>query len=542
MSDLETLHIYTRVSTTTQEEEGTSLQTQLEEGIKRSEKLGWNYKHWNEGGASSSKDDLSNRPVLTELLTRVDEGEIKHLYVWNTDRLSRNGNTWGMIRFKLIQNDVVLHTPTGKQHLSDPQTNLLIGIMSEISQYDNKLRTERFRLGKLSRVRNGGWFGGPPPFGYEIQDSKLIVNEYESKWVKEIIDMYIDKVSVDDIRTHLMKNGVMTRRNNPIWSHGSIRKLLSNTHFSGTYTFTDKKSGETNTLYCDSIITPQTYKKLKQEIKKREYKGSGSTRKQSWSKHTHVLQGLLKCGCCGSFYRIYYNPKQYNKFYFCPTKENNFKNTFTDKYIKCGTIRPTIKMEHSDELVWNTVIDVISNSYIFKESIKSEILEKQSYSKTQKEIERIKVKLKRIDNDLRMISETLLSLDTNELLREKVSDKHYKEIQEKERDIQHQRELVLSEMGVKEESKKWVDWVKQFGDKITDLRDNKLSNEEKNKFLSGIVKEIVVNSIDKTNHDLVIQFNMKYVNDQIKKNGTNRGYELVEGVDSVTIPSKKGAN
>ena len=397
MSDLETLHIYTRVSTTTQEEEGTSLQTQLEEGIKRSEKLGWNYKHWNEGGASSSKDDLSNRPVLTELLTRVDEGEIKHLYVWNTDRLSRNGNTWGMIRFKLIQNDVVLHTPTGKQHLSDPQTNLLIGIMSEISQYDNKLRTERFRLGKLSRVRNGGWFGGPPPFGYEIQDSKLIVNEYESKWVKEIIDMYIDKVSIDDIRTHLMKNAVMTRRNNPIWSHGSIRSLLNNTHYVGHFSYTDKKTNETIQIQCDSIITPQKNKQLQLEIKSREYGTSKRTQRvNSNAKRIHTLQGLIKCGSCGSYYRMKWVPKKYREYYFCSSSENNFKNKHTSKYKDCSLIRPTIKMKEVDHLVWNTTLDVISKSSIFKEEIKKEILEENSYGKSETQISKLEQKLKRI--------------------------------------------------------------------------------------------------------------------------------------------------
>ena len=65
-----------------------------------------------------------------------------------------------MIRLKLIQHDITLHTPTGKQQLSDPQTNLMIGIMSEFSQYDNQLRTERFRLGKLSNIKKGKWKGG----------------------------------------------------------------------------------------------------------------------------------------------------------------------------------------------------------------------------------------------------------------------------------------------------------------------------------------------------------------------------------------------
>ena len=169
----EILHIYTRVSTGIQEEEGTSLDTQLEEGIKRSEKLGMKYQLWNEGGQSGSKDDLSNRPLLISILDEISKGVIKHLYVWNTDRLSRNINTWGMIRLKLIQFDITLHTPTGKQQLSDPQTNLMVGIMSEFSQYENQLRTERFRLGKLSNIKKGKWKGGPPPYGYDLENELI---------------------------------------------------------------------------------------------------------------------------------------------------------------------------------------------------------------------------------------------------------------------------------------------------------------------------------------------------------------------------------
>ena len=43
----EIMHIYTRVSTTTQEEEGTSLETQKELGIKSAKKKGFDYRIWN---------------------------------------------------------------------------------------------------------------------------------------------------------------------------------------------------------------------------------------------------------------------------------------------------------------------------------------------------------------------------------------------------------------------------------------------------------------------------------------------------------------
>ncbi len=45
-----TLHIYTRVSTAVQADEGMSLETQRELGIKRAKELGFEYQVWNEGG------------------------------------------------------------------------------------------------------------------------------------------------------------------------------------------------------------------------------------------------------------------------------------------------------------------------------------------------------------------------------------------------------------------------------------------------------------------------------------------------------------
>ncbi len=59
-----TLHILIRVSTSVQEEEGTSLKTQKEIGIELSKKLGMEFQIHNEGGISSSKETLENRHVI----------------------------------------------------------------------------------------------------------------------------------------------------------------------------------------------------------------------------------------------------------------------------------------------------------------------------------------------------------------------------------------------------------------------------------------------------------------------------------------------
>lgn len=83
------------------------------------------------------------------------------------------------------------YTPSGVMDLSSAMDDLIIGIMSEISQYDNSIRAERSRLGKLNKIRQGFWMGGPPPFGYKIEDRKLVENPDESQWIKKIYQWYV---------------------------------------------------------------------------------------------------------------------------------------------------------------------------------------------------------------------------------------------------------------------------------------------------------------------------------------------------------------
>ncbi len=211
------LHIYTRVSSTQQADQGTSLEHQKQLGISKAKELGMKSHLWNEGGQSSFYDDLTNRPALLELLKEIENGNVQNIFVYNTDRLSRNQKTWGMIRYKLLENKVTLFTSSGKIELNNPIDDLLLGILSEISQYDSKLRTERSRQGRFMKIQKGFWRGGPPAFGYSVKDKILEVCPSEAKWIKFIFDHYLETGSPKKLKIELKKNGIITRRGNSNW-------------------------------------------------------------------------------------------------------------------------------------------------------------------------------------------------------------------------------------------------------------------------------------------------------------------------------------
>ncbi len=527
---INTLHIYTRVSTIVQEEMGSSLDTQKELGVSKSKNLGYEYKVWNEGGQSSSRDDLENRPVLVDLLKEIDEGSVKHLFVFNTDRLSRNDLTWSVIRLKLVKNDVTLHTSQGVYPLSDPMNKLLLGILSEISSYDNQLRTERSRLGKLNRIKQGYWKGGPPPFGYKIEDKKLIENKDESKWVKFIFESYMDNHSARWIKQELLKNGVFTRRKNPVWSLGSIEKLLSNTQYSGYYLYTDKKSGETIRVQSPTILSPTLFKNVSDQRKKRTRQTRSG---ESNMKHFYLLRDYLRCGQCGSRYSGRHYERQKRSIYYCPRIERNYVNENTKKVKKCEN-RRYLKIEETDKLIWNTVIDILTKSNLFKEEVKSQsIIGNSTHNDKKDDIRKLSRKLKEVDKDIGEVSNTIVNLETDRILKKRDSTELSQILTNVETyrvELESEREVVKDKLYHLESKKQWVDWISKFSDRIDKMSD--FSPEEKHEFLDGVIDNIQVSTIDTRTHEVIIKFKIPYVEDSIKwndKSNKSKGYTVKDG-------------
>ena len=68
----------------------------------------------------------------------------------------------------------------------------------------------------------------------------------------------------------------------------------------------------------------------------------------------------------------------------------------------------------------------------------------------------------------------------------------------------------------------WIDWYKSLGDKINDLRKANLSIEEKNQFITGVVKCIEVIEKSGTEHELPIEYREPFVGDKLVWNNVKK--------------------
>jgi len=536
----ETLHIYTRVSSDSQLD-GSSLQVQKELGIKKSKDLGMKSKVWNEGAKSSHHEDLLNRPKIVELLQDIENGTVKHLFVYNNDRLSRNEQTQFIIKNAITKNGVTLYTKDGTYDLNNPTDKLMKTLLDGVAEYDNAIRAERSRLGKLNKVRNGGWYGAPPPYGYEVKDGKLSVHPKESKVVKKIFKWFNEGKSIGDIKSRLDKDGVTARRGG-LFQTQSINKLMQNTHHIGYYTFKDRKTDEVVECSCPVIVDVTVWNDA-QERRKRIFARKGQNNR---TQRFYLLRNLMYCGECGSTIAGRINEKKNERLYYCSKKTKQWKDAkpTEDQRYKRGKVgghgcdmNRSLNIPLTDEFVWKTVTETVAKSSTLKEGFKNEILNSKfdTEEQIQQELKTQQVVSKRLAGELKDFQSTLADVETNKLLNVYEDETVYQGIATnlKTKISKTKNEIEQTRLRIKELGKeqKWLDWVGKYADRMDVI--GEFTDEERKEYLEGIVDRIDV-SLDKEtlDHHLDITFRLPLVNDGIEyrdPDDKSSGYSVVEG-------------
>lgn len=513
--DDQVLHIYCRVSTRIQETDGTSLETQQDLGIKKAEELGYKHKLWNEGAKSSHHEDITARPILSALLTDIRDGKVKHLWVIENSRLSRNDMVASTIRYEMNKAGVVLYTKDGRYDLNNPSDTFTRQILDATSQLENALRTERSRLGKLQKARMGQWHGGPPPYGYEIKEKRLQPHEEESKWVKRIFQEYSSGTSMMDIKTLLDTNGVQPRRKGSTWALGSLQALVSNTHYIGRYTYTDSKTDESVEVECPKIVSVSVWQKCNVKKRKtRERKGQINR-----TKHFYLLRDIMFCGHCGTPMGGRINKGAGHNWYYCPAPERKWESvsgsdntgSSTNKTKKwergrhCSMTR-SLNIDETDKIVWKSIVEIVSESNFLKQRMKDELLKDKSKSDDEykKDLQNSRKRERSAVKNLKRVEESIAKIETDRLL-ERMDADLFKQVR---KNLEDERNKALAEVETTRDAlndvsskKRWIDWVGKFKETYEDVEH--LTPGQRKEYLEGILSRIDVRLDDDSNDHLI---------------------------------------
>ena len=225
------------------------------------------------------------RPILNQMLEKMELDEAEGILAWHPDRLARNSVDGGRIIYLV---------DTGKIHSlkfptfwfeDTPQGKFMLNIAFGQSKYYIDNLSENVKRGLRQKVRRGV-FPGPAPTGYlNNKVNRTIIPDPERfRMVKKLFEHYsTGNYSLKD----LTKTSLVSRNNKKL-SVGNIQRLLNNPFYYGAFIF--KKE-----LY-QGIHKPAITKKLFEKCQ-RVLKDKSRPKKKSVREYP--FRGLLKCGECG---------------------------------------------------------------------------------------------------------------------------------------------------------------------------------------------------------------------------------------------------
>jgi DNA invertase Pin-like site-specific DNA recombinase len=152
--------LYARKSSESDEKQAMSIGSQFDEMRELADREG--LKVVRELQESHSAKDSGKRPVYTEMLKAIADGEYNAILTWAPDRLSRNAGDLGSI-VDLMDQGKLLHIKTYSQTFSNnPNEKFLLMILCSQAKLENDNKSINVMRGMKTKL-NMGWRPGVAP-------------------------------------------------------------------------------------------------------------------------------------------------------------------------------------------------------------------------------------------------------------------------------------------------------------------------------------------------------------------------------------------
>ena len=238
----------------------------------------------------SAKD--TNRPTFQKMLEVAKAQLIDVIVITRIDRISRS-----VIDFLLLVEDlsrygvkvvslrenIDLTTPTGKF-----QTILMIAL----AQHEREMISARVKEKVEWRAQRGMPIG-PPPIGYRMKDKMYEIDEKYAKHVQECDRLYLEHQSTEFVVREFSKRGYRTPHDRT-YTVPRICDMLRNTTYAGKLAY----EGELFDAQWKPIRPWETHERIQRILDRNNEKKHSPSRQAT--DYVYLLQGLLRCGNCGS--------------------------------------------------------------------------------------------------------------------------------------------------------------------------------------------------------------------------------------------------
>jgi DNA invertase Pin-like site-specific DNA recombinase len=306
----------------------------------------------------SGAKEAKERPQFQKMMAFIELNHIKCIFITEISRLGRNNrdilNTLHDLhevrKINLYIKDNGGFTLDENGNIK-PSIEFTINILAAVANQERKQLITRINSGIRNKARKGGILGRPP-FGYDANNGKLIINEQQAEAVKFIFNEFERLRSYRGVSSSLILNNYRPKKTT--WSASLIIPILKNKAYTG------KKTTCGNIAECPQIIDKEQFNRVQSIIENKK-----TIKTHINTKHINPLKGVFKCGNCGSNLildaGIFICHRSKIK-YFSYVPKNKAKKTITKEDVRyCASL--------SEKTIYSLIIHLINNidgDYILK--------------------------------------------------------------------------------------------------------------------------------------------------------------------------------
>lgn len=184
---------------------------------------------YDDGGFSGGTLD---RPALKRLLADIEDGLVDVVVVYKIDRLSRSLMDFSKLVEVFDRNEVTFVSVTQSFNTTTSMGRLTLNILLSFAQFEREVIGERIRDKVAASRKRGIWMGGYVPFGYDVQDRKLVVNAAEAAAVRRIFERFVELGSATTLARELRAQGFRNKQGTLV-DKGYLYRLLNNRVYRG---------------------------------------------------------------------------------------------------------------------------------------------------------------------------------------------------------------------------------------------------------------------------------------------------------------------
>ncbi len=336
--------IYCRVSTQDQQDQGTSLDSQLEACLTKAKELG--YETSEDYTIREAYSGLTlDRPKLNDVRQWVRDKEVDAVIAYTLDRLSRDPVHFIILQEELERTGIELILVTEDLDSSDSGK-----LITHIKGYAAKLEAlkirERTLRGLKERAKSGKLVGGRSVhlygYSYEKEHGKRIINEQQAQLVRTMFRWLAEGSTINGITYQLIDMGIPTPTGKSRWNRSTVHKILTNPSYIG------KPKPYHGISIVDStppLISEELFNQVLTRLKQNE---QGARRN---AKVEYLLRGHIFCSRCQ---RRYYACKMHRKvrYYYCSGRLRILTSN------KCDN--KSYQADYLENIVWERVRELLT--------------------------------------------------------------------------------------------------------------------------------------------------------------------------------------